>query len=99
MTQSRDQDVGFLLSSFRANLGKRHFLVEKFRKDYEALYKRLVGGWSLPSLIIVRGPLRFTVDAREILINCDRCVAAFFSTPMAGSLLISTGRKQKNSSR
>ncbi|KAI0789033.1 hypothetical protein BC629DRAFT_1582206 [Irpex lacteus] len=52
MTQSRDQDVGFLLTSFRANFGKRRFLVKKFRQDYEALYKRLVGGWSLPSLII-----------------------------------------------
>ncbi|KAI0811123.1 leucyl aminopeptidase [Irpex lacteus] len=51
MTKSKDSDVPYFFSSFRHNLGKRHFLLEKFRQDYEVLYKRLEGNFSFMYLV------------------------------------------------
>lgn len=62
MTKSRDSDVPYFFSSFRHNLSKRHFLLEKFRQDYEVLYKRLEGNFSFLYLVNVRSSLRFTVS-------------------------------------
>ncbi len=99
MTKSKDSDVPYFFSSFRHNLGKRHFMLEKFRQDYEVLYKRLEGNFSFMYLVNVRAHLRSAVDTREILMKCDCSAAVLFSTLMRGSLRRRTGRNQKNSSR
>ena len=57
MNKSRDQDVPVFFSSFRSNLTKRHFLIDKFKEDFDTLFKRLDGNFSLQYLVNVRSPL------------------------------------------
>lgn len=53
MTKTRDQDLMVFFRGFFANHNKRHFLVNKFREDYDALYKRLEGNFGLQYLVNV----------------------------------------------
>ncbi|KAI0086651.1 peptidase family M1-domain-containing protein [Irpex rosettiformis] len=51
MSKSRDQDIPVFFRNFFQNHKKRHFLVDKFREDYDQLYQRLEGNFSLQYLV------------------------------------------------
>lgn len=61
MTQAKDQDVHRLFLGLSANAGKRHFLVERFRENYDSFHARLKDNSRLRYAVSVRETRFYTM--------------------------------------
>jgi len=51
MTEARDQDVYYFFGGLQANIFTRRYLAEAFKENYDKLYKRLEGNYSMQILV------------------------------------------------
>ncbi|KAI0693908.1 leucyl aminopeptidase [Cytidiella melzeri] len=52
MTKVKDQNIQDFFFGFWANAGKRRFLIDKFRENYDVIFKRLEANFTLNHLVL-----------------------------------------------